>query len=190
MLREWQIDDEIHRLILFRFFENKKRLQHVVRFMSHELDSMTYRADIDVFFDVLVHVVSEVFSFQQIENSFVLEMINVQIITILLQKFFFKKLWKMCHLFFQRNKLFSMFHLNNESRSTFLRLLFDTTSSSFFELKRFAFSFSLSCFIDAFSTKNRIRCASKSDCCRINRILIYWHSYDYVDVSSGYVDTR
>jgi hypothetical protein len=64
-----------------------------------------------------------------------------------------------------------MFHLNNESRSTFSRLLFDTTSSSFFELRRFAFSFSLSCFIDAFSTKNRTRCANESDCCRINNMM-------------------
>jgi hypothetical protein len=78
---------------------------------------------------------------------------------------------KMYHLFFQRNKSFSIFHLNDESRSTFLRLMFDTTSSSFFELRRFALSFSLSCFIDAFSTKDRTRCASESDCCKINNTM-------------------
>jgi hypothetical protein len=74
-------------------------------------------------------------------------------------------------LFFQRNKSFSIFHLNDESRSTFLRLLFDTTSSSFFESRRFAFSFSLLCFIDVFSTKNRTRCANESNCCRINNTM-------------------
>jgi hypothetical protein len=49
--------------------------------------------------------------------------------------------------------------------------LFDTTSSFFFESRRFAFSFFLSCFIDAFSTKNRTRCANESDCCRINNTM-------------------
>jgi hypothetical protein len=78
---------------------------------------------------------------------------------------------RMYHLFFQRNKSFSMFHLNDESRSTFSRLLFDTTSSSFFESRRFALSFSLSCFIDAFFTKNRIRCVRRSDCCKINNTM-------------------
>jgi hypothetical protein len=77
----------------------------------------------------------------------------------------------MYHLFSQRNKSFSIFHLNDESRSTFLRLLFDTTSSFFFDSKRFAFSFSLSCFINAFSTKNRIRCTNESDCCKINNTM-------------------
>jgi hypothetical protein len=105
--------------------------------------------------------------FQQIENFFVLEMINVRIIMILFQKILF---W-MYHLFFQRNKSFSMFHLNDESRSTFLRLLFDTKSSFFFESKRFAFSLSLSCFIDVFSTKNRTRCANESDCYKINNTM-------------------
>ncbi len=62
-----------------------------MRFVSHELDSMTCRADVDVLFDVFAHVVSEVFSFQQIERSFVLEMISVRIIMILLQKFSFEK---------------------------------------------------------------------------------------------------
>jgi outer membrane receptor for Fe3+-dicitrate len=77
----------------------------------------------------------------------------------------------MYHLFFQRNKSFSMFHLNDELKSTFSRLLFDTTSLFFFELKRFTFSFFLSCFIDAFSTKNRIRCVNESDCCKINNTM-------------------
>jgi hypothetical protein len=53
---------------------------------------MTSRADVDVLFDVFVYVVSEVFFSQQIERSFVLEMINVQIIMILFQKFSFEKL--------------------------------------------------------------------------------------------------
>jgi hypothetical protein len=87
------------------------------------------------------------------------------------RSFFLRNFEKMYHLFFQRNKSFSMFHLNDESRSTFSRLLFDTTSSSFFESKRFALSFFLSCFIDAFSIKNRIRCAKRSDCCRINNTM-------------------
>ncbi len=77
----------------------------------------------------------------------------------------------MYHLFSQRNKSFSIFHLNDESRSTFLRLLFETTSSSFLESRRFALSLSLSCFIDAFSTKDRTRCASESDCCRISNTM-------------------
>jgi hypothetical protein len=84
---------------------------------------------------------------------------------------FLKNFEKMYHLFFQRNKSFSIFHLNHESRSTFLRLLFDTTFSFFFESKRFALSFFLSCFIDAFSTKHRTRCANESDCCRINNTM-------------------
>jgi hypothetical protein len=78
---------------------------------------------------------------------------------------------RMYHLFFQRSKSFSMFHLNDESRSIFLRLLFDTTSFFLSKSKRFAFSFSLSCFIDVFSTKNRTRCANESDCCRINNTM-------------------
>ncbi len=77
----------------------------------------------------------------------------------------------MYHLFSQRNKSFSIFHLNDESRSTFLRLLFDTTSSFFVELRRFAFSFFLSCFIDGFSTKNRIRCANELNYCKINNTM-------------------
>jgi hypothetical protein len=87
------------------------------------------------------------------------------------KSFLLKNFERMYHLFFQRNKSFSMFHLNDESKSTFSRFLFDTTSSSFFESRRFAFLFSLSCFIDAFSTKNRTRCANESDCCRINNTM-------------------
>ncbi len=77
----------------------------------------------------------------------------------------------MYHLFSQCNKSFSIFHLNEKSKSTFLRLLFDTTSSSLSKSRRFAFSFFLSCFIDVFSTKNRTRCVSESDCCRINNTM-------------------
>ncbi len=77
----------------------------------------------------------------------------------------------MYHLFFQRNKSFSIFHLHEKSRSTFSRLLFDMTSSSLSKSKHFAFFFSLSCFIDAFSIKNRTRCVSESDCCRINNTM-------------------
>jgi hypothetical protein len=77
----------------------------------------------------------------------------------------------MYHLFLQHNKSFSIFHLNDESISTFLRLLFDMTLSFFFEFKRFAFSFFLSCFINVFSTKNRIHCANKSNCCKINNTM-------------------
>jgi hypothetical protein len=84
---------------------------------------------------------------------------------------FLRNFKRMYHLFFQRNKSFSIFHLNDESRSIFLRLLFDTTSSFLFESKRFAFSLSLSCFIDAFSTKNRTRCANELNCCRINNTM-------------------
>jgi hypothetical protein len=87
------------------------------------------------------------------------------------KNFLLRSFEKMYHLFFQRNKSFSMFHLNDDSRSTFSRLLFDTTSSFFFESRRFAFSFFLSCFIDAFSTKNRTRCANESNCCRINNTM-------------------
>jgi hypothetical protein len=41
----------------------------------------------------------------------------------------------------------------------------------FFESRRFALSFFLSWFIDAFSTKDRIRCANESNCCRINNTM-------------------
>ncbi len=84
---------------------------------------------------------------------------------------FLKIFERMYHLFFQRNKSFSIFYLNNESRSTFLRLLFNATSSFLSKLKRFVFSFFLSCFIDAFSTKDFIRCVNESDCCRINNTM-------------------
>ncbi len=77
----------------------------------------------------------------------------------------------MYHLFSQRSKSFSIFHLNDESRSTFLLLQLDTTSSSLSKSRRFALSLSLSCFIDIFSTKDRIRCASESDCCRISNTM-------------------
>ncbi len=77
----------------------------------------------------------------------------------------------MYHLFFQRNKSFSIFHLKDESRSTFLRLLLDTMSSFLSKSKRFAFSFFLSCFIDALSTKNRIRCVNESNYCKINNTM-------------------
>jgi hypothetical protein len=49
--------------------------------------------------------------------------------------------------------------------------MFDSTSSRLIESWRSTFSFSLSCFIDVFSTKNRIRCANKSNCCRINNTM-------------------
>jgi hypothetical protein len=87
------------------------------------------------------------------------------------QSFVLKSFEKMYHLFFQRNKLFSIFHLNDESKLTFLRLLFDITLSFLSKLIRFVFWFFLSCFIDVFSTKNRIRCANESDCCRINNTM-------------------
>jgi hypothetical protein len=74
----------------------------------------------------------------------------------------------MYHLFFQRNKSFSIFHLNDESKSTFLRLLFNMTSSFFSNQD---ISFSLSCFIDVFSTKNRTRCANESNCCKIDNTM-------------------
>jgi hypothetical protein len=84
---------------------------------------------------------------------------------------FLKNLEKMYHLFFQRNKSFSIFHLKKKSRSTFLRIMFDSMSSRLIELWRSTFSFFLSCFIDAFSTKNRIRCANESDCCKMNNTM-------------------
>jgi hypothetical protein len=77
----------------------------------------------------------------------------------------------MYHLFFQRNKSFSIFHLKKKSRSTFLRIMFDSTSSRLIESWRSTFSFFLSCFIDAFSTKDRIRCANESNCWRINNTM-------------------
>jgi hypothetical protein len=49
--------------------------------------------------------------------------------------------------------------------------MFDSTSSRLIESWRSTFLFSLSCFIDAFSTKNRIRCANESDCCKINNTM-------------------
>jgi hypothetical protein len=85
---------------LSRFLEDKERLQQIVRFVSHELDSMTCWTDVDVFLDVFVYVVSEIFFFQQIENSFVLEMISVRVIMILFQKFSFEKFLKKCIICF------------------------------------------------------------------------------------------
>jgi hypothetical protein len=77
----------------------------------------------------------------------------------------------MYHLFFQRNKSFSIFNLNDESKSIFLQIMFNTTSSFLSKLKCFTFSFFLSYFIDAFSTKNRTRYVNKLNCCRINNTM-------------------
>jgi hypothetical protein len=87
------------------------------------------------------------------------------------RSFLLSKFSKIYHLFFQRNKSFSIFHLKKKSRSTFLRIMFDSTLSRLIESWRSTFSFSLSCFIDAFSTKNRTRCANESDYCRINNTM-------------------
>jgi hypothetical protein len=84
---------------------------------------------------------------------------------------FLNKFERIYHLFFQRNKSFSIFHLKKKSKSTFLRIMFNSTSSRLIESWRSTLSFSLSCFIDAFSTKNRIRCANESDCCKINNTM-------------------
>jgi hypothetical protein len=78
---------------------------------------------------------------------------------------------KIYHLFFQRNKSFSIFHLKKKSRSIFLRIMFDSMSSHLIESWRSTFSFFLSCFIDAFSTKNRTRCANELNCCKINNTM-------------------
>ncbi len=45
------------------------------------------------------------------------------------RSFFLSKFEKIYHLFFQRNKSFSIFHLKKKSRSTFLRVMFNSTSS-------------------------------------------------------------
>jgi hypothetical protein len=82
-----------------------------------------------------------------------------------------KSFEKIYHLFFQRNKSSFMFHLKKKSKSIFLWLLFDITSSSLSKSWRFAFSFFSSCFIEAFSTKNRTDCVSESDCYRINNTM-------------------
>ncbi len=47
------------------------------------------------------------------------------------------------HLFSQRNKSFSIFHLKEMSRSIFLRIVFDLTSSRLVESWRLTLSFSL-----------------------------------------------
>jgi hypothetical protein len=87
------------------------------------------------------------------------------------RSFFLSRFEKIYHLFFQRNKSFSIFHLKKKSKSIFLRIMFDSTSSCLIESWRSTFLFFLSCFIDAFSTKNRTRCANESDCCKINNTM-------------------
>jgi hypothetical protein len=84
---------------------------------------------------------------------------------------FLSKFKRIYHFFFQRNKSFSIFHLKKKSKSIFLRIMFDSTSSRLIESWCLMFSFFLSCFIDVFSTKNRIRCANESDYCRINNTM-------------------
>ncbi len=84
---------------------------------------------------------------------------------------FLSRFERIYHLFSQRNKSFSIFHLKKKSRSIFLRIMFDSTSSRLIESWRSTFSFSLSCFIDTFSTKDRTRCANESNCCRINNTI-------------------
>jgi hypothetical protein len=173
--------DSTNSLVLSRFFEDKKRLQHVVRFVFHWLDSMTCRTDVDVLFDVFVHVVSEIFFFNKSNVLSCSKWSAYESSWFYFKSFLLKYFERMYHLFFQRNKSFSIFHLNDESRSTFLRFLFDTTSSFLSKSKRFAFSFSFSCFIDAFSTKNRTRCANESNCCRINNTMRSF-KYEALDV--------
>jgi hypothetical protein len=87
------------------------------------------------------------------------------------KSFLLSRFEKIYHLFFQRNKSFSIFHLKKKSKSIFLRIMFDSMSSHLIESWCSTLSFSLSCFIDVFSTKNRIRCANESNCCRINNTM-------------------
>ncbi len=84
---------------------------------------------------------------------------------------FLKNFERMYYLFFQRNKSFSIFHLKKKSKSIFLRIMFDSTSSHLIESWRSTFLFFLSCFIDVFSTKNHTRYVNKSNCCRINNTM-------------------
>jgi hypothetical protein len=139
--------------------------------MFHEFDSMTCRTNVDVFFDVFVHFVAKIFFFQQLERFSCSKWSTYESSWFYFKNSVLKNFKKMYHLIFQRNKSFSIFHLNDESRSTFLRLLFDITSSFLLKSRRFAFSFFLSCFIDVFSTKNRIRCVNESDYCKINNTM-------------------
>jgi hypothetical protein len=87
------------------------------------------------------------------------------------RNFLLSRFERIYHLFFQRNKSFSIFHLKEKSKSIFLRIMFDSMSSRLIESWRSTFSFFLSCFIDAFSTKNRTRCANESNYCRINNTM-------------------
>ncbi len=62
-----------------------------MRFVFHDLDSMTNQARIDVFLDVFAHVESKIFSFQKIQHAFVFEMSRERIVMILFEKIFFEK---------------------------------------------------------------------------------------------------
>jgi hypothetical protein len=171
MFRRWQVCDKIHCLILSWILWNWKSLQQIVRFVSHELDSMTSRTKIDVFFNIFAHVDSEILFFNKSNVFLCSKWSAYESSWFCFRNSLLSKFEKIYHLFFQRNKSFSMFHLKDESKSIFLRMLFEFEFSRFIESWRFAFSFSLSCFIDAFSTKDYTRCVNESDCCRINNTM-------------------
>jgi hypothetical protein len=171
MFRRWQVCDKIHCSILSWAFWDWKSLQQIVRFVFYELDSITNWTWVDVLFNIFAHVVSKVFFFNKFSVFSCSKWSTYESSWFCFKNSFLSKFEKIYHLFFQRNKSFSIFHLKKKSRSIFLRIMFDLTSSRLIESWRSTFSFFLSCFIDAFSTKNRIRCVSESDCCRINNTM-------------------
>ncbi len=62
-----------------------------MKLVSHDLESMTSRARVDVFLVVFVYVDSIILSFQKFQHAFVFEMFRKRIVMILLEKLFFEK---------------------------------------------------------------------------------------------------
>jgi hypothetical protein len=132
---------------------------------------MINRARIDVFLDIFFMLFQKYFFFIKFNVFSCSKWLTYESSWFCFKNSFLSKFEEIYHLFFQRNKSFSIFHLKKKSKSIFLRIMFDSTSSRLIESWHSTFSFFLLCFIDAFSTKNRTRCANESDCCKINNTM-------------------
>ncbi len=73
------------------------------------------------------------------------------------RSFLLSKFERIYHLFSQRNKSFSIFHLKEKSKSIFLRIIFDSTSSRLIESWRSTLSFFFFMFYRCFLEKKKYK---------------------------------
>jgi hypothetical protein len=132
---------------------------------------MTNRTRVNVFLDVFAHVESKILFFKKFNVRSCSKCLANESSWFCLRSSLLRNFEKMYHLFFQRSKSFSMFHLKNESRSIFRRISFDKIFAFTSNFWRFASSFLLSCVIDTFSTRDHTRCVNESDLCRISNMM-------------------